>query len=115
MGKGYGHTYEFAKIDCHSSVGRMICVNCNKIISPQTDDWIYWQKDDKDGDWKYLTAHRDCTKNQSGWEKIERTKKGYAERVNDIKNYLLKYRNSNGDFDCAFIDALDQSGFFEQD
>ena len=68
MGKPYNHNYHFAGGGC--SAGRMICSTCNEPVFNHAHDWVAYRQD-RNGDWGYVTHHRKCYADQSGWEKIE--------------------------------------------
>ena len=74
MGKPYGHQYFFVNSGCIT--GTMICPKCNQPIMDHAHDWVSYQKSCKDDygwdDWKYVTFHRKCYDDQSGWIKIEK-------------------------------------------
>lgn len=68
MASYYNHKYYFKGSGCMA--GCMICPSCNKPIDSDSQDWLCYQKHSK-YDWKYVTWHRSCCKDQSGWEKLE--------------------------------------------
>tara|TARA_R110002020_G_scaffold345966_1_gene559867 strand:+ start:100 stop:450 length:351 start_codon:yes stop_codon:yes gene_type:complete len=69
MGKPYDHNYFFA--GDMSSKGSMLCCHCNQPIFNHSQDWMSYKKS-KSGDWAFYCFHRKCTRDQSGWEKIEK-------------------------------------------
>jgi len=103
MGKPYSHSYHFAGGGC--STGRMICEKCNQPIFNHAHDWVSYQMDYRgpDGwmDWKYVTHHRACYPDQSGWTKLEKKARQEEDRVNSIMAALDKICS---DFNASYVE-----------
>lgn len=111
MGKFYGHWYHFG--GCGSTTGNMMCRACGNKIDEYADHWMEAQEDTEDYDWQYVTWHRKCCKDQSGWERIERKEKKRIERVKEIKRDFLKYDIGDGKFEDLFYVALEELGLID--
>ena len=116
MGKPYGHEYHF--IGDGTQKGLMVCASCNQPIFGHNQDWMSYQKTyrDEDGweDWKYVCFHRKCSKDQSGWEKIEKENDKAERKARLIKEKLQKVASEIGvtcpyDFAELAADALGES------
>jgi hypothetical protein len=113
MGKPYGHNYHFAGGGCSS--GRMICAKCNQPVFNHAHDWVSYRKTFRDEhgalDWKYVTHHRACYADQSGWLKIEAEQRKEAERDKAIMTALndvcAKFGATYGDL-CLLMDEASQ-------
>ena len=68
--KEYGFQFRFAGGGV--SAGLMQCPVCNKPVKRKHHDWLLSKKTVDIDDWAYVTRHRKCVKDQSGWEKIEK-------------------------------------------
>tara|TARA_B100000929_G_C15260008_1_gene336380 strand:+ start:230 stop:517 length:288 start_codon:yes stop_codon:yes gene_type:complete len=83
----------------------MICPGCNKSIDGYVQDWLSYQKHSK-GDWKYVTWHRECCEDQSGWEKLEQKIENDEAEILAIMEDIQKCREG-----CSpdnFAEALDR-------
>jgi hypothetical protein len=63
MGKLYDHQYMKPG---GGSAGTMICPTCRNHIDGQHDEWRC-AKRNKDGDWGYVTHHRNCCADDPQW------------------------------------------------
>lgn len=81
MGKPYSHCYHFA--GSGSSAGAMICAHCHQPIFNHAHDWLSYKKD-TGGDWGYVTFHRKCREDQSGWTKIEAAQKAEKDKRESV-------------------------------
>lgn len=77
-----------------SYYGQMKCKSCGSEINPTSDDYSCKQQTLKHDDWKYVTEHRKCATNQSGWLSLEKKQKRFNEEVATIES-LLKSFDSN--------------------
>jgi hypothetical protein len=92
------------------SAGTMICAQCHKPIDSKTQDWAFWKKT-KNGDWGYVSAHRRCLPDQSGWEKQIKEKmeaeKRYKAILHDLRTTASKFGITDGYYFAeAAADAL---------
>lgn len=87
MGKPYGHQFFFK--GCTHQHGRMICCHCNKPVSGKDGDWGVYQKT-IGNDWKYVTFHRSCHPDQSGWVKQEQALAAHFRKKKEVLRGLLR-------------------------
>ncbi len=114
MGKPYDKTWYFA--GSGTMTGLMRCAGCQNRISSDKEDWLSYKKSAK-GDWKYVTWHRVCCSDQSGWEKYEKEWEAGEAEVRAIMKDLSKYLDNSGYFSLYFSEAVDrliENGLEEQ-
>lgn len=87
LAKPHSFDYYFAGSGC--SAGTMICPVCNQPVMDHAHDWVVYTKPVKD-DWKFVSVHRKCYGDQSGWEKIERANKKEADKHHRTMTALRK-------------------------
>lgn len=112
MGKPYNFNYHFA--GSGGSAGTMICPVCNQPVMDHAHDWVEYTKPMKD-DWKYVTVHRKCYADQSGWEKIEHARKKADDRRNQIMAALRKTASELGIDDPIIFAQLAAESLGEDD
>ena len=83
MAKEYGHVYHHAGGGCQ--VGKMACAVCRENIDSDTEDWLETKKE-IDYDWGYISRHRVCVKDKSGWLRIEKENARHEKEVDILKN-----------------------------
>jgi hypothetical protein len=83
------HSFQYHFAGRGGSAGTMICPVCNQPVMNHAHDWVEYTKPMKD-DWKFVSVHRKCYADQSGWEKIERANKRDADAHNRIMTALRK-------------------------
>ena len=103
MAKEYGHVYHHAGGGCQ--VGKMACAVCRENIDSDTEDWLETKKE-IDYDWGYISRHRVCVKDKSGWLRIEKENARHEKEVDILVATLSKYKDETGDYSSVFYDAL---------
>jgi hypothetical protein len=86
-----------------TSAGRMICCTCGKKIDNKSQDFSIHQKTLPHDDWKYVTEHRKCAKNDTGWKRLEKAIHVREAEINRIVGILDSLDESH------LVDALSQS------
>lgn len=104
MKKLHDIIYHFA--GTKNSCETMICNKCKSKIDSLTQDWCHGIKY-KANDWSFVTFHRSCFVSQGGWIKLELKEKQFTEKVENIKNMLLQFKE-NGVFIPEVYQALDE-------
>jgi hypothetical protein len=108
MSTGYNYVHHFAGASVH--YGNMKCVHCQQKIDSEEHDFLVYEKDKK-GTSRYITRHRDCTEKQAGWIKIEKKRVQFKSDVAFAEKTLTKFKNEDGDFSDAFLEALENLGW----
>jgi hypothetical protein len=108
--KGYCFNFHFS--GHHGSAGSMMCEKCNKKVDSMTHDWVSYSFPTKH-DWKYVTQHRDCTEDQSGWLKVERAKITFDNDVKKAIAIINTFKDDSGGYSSAFHTALSKLGVIE--
>lgn len=106
--------YNYHTFNSGTYCGSMICNKCNKKIEQEKEEWVSYQKSNKFNDWKYITIHRGCFKDQSGWLKIEREKKEFDLNVKRALECIKSFKKSDGEFEDYFLEALIKEELIEE-
>lgn len=93
--------------------GNMICRVCGERIDSQTQDFMVSKRNTKGGGWEYVTRHRACVIQQSGWEAIEREMEEREQRIKNVLSDFSKYKDKDGEYSDEFWVALDRIGVFD--
>lgn len=99
MGKLYD--FQYMKPG-RGSAGLMVCPVCRNAIDGARDEWRC-AKRNKDGDWGYVTHHRNCCAEDPQWAKNDafedRASKRIAELRRELADLVARYPEySVGDF-----------------
>lgn len=107
MGKAYNKIYHLK--GSGTTAGRMVCESCKQKIDGYTQDWLE-AKRDADGDWGYVSWHRACVQDHSGWLRIEKEIADKELEVNRIVESLSEYLDEDERFNDCFTEALSRLG-----
>lgn len=102
MGKPYDHQYHKPG---SGSAGEMICAACRNAIDGVRDEWRSYKRT-KDGDWGYVTHHRNCSLDDPEWARRDAAEKRARERMQSLVTELAVLAKRYPEFSIAdFLDG----------
>lgn len=106
--KEYDHEYNFA--GSYSSCGQMLCAVCVERVDSLTQDWVATKRSLPGFDWEYLTRHRDCTEDQSGWELIDKQKADREAKIIEYTRWFELQMDDEGELPDELFEAMGRLG-----
>lgn len=83
------------------SIGEMVCGHCGEPILAKTEDFREAKKSCSQEGWRYVTHHRTCLLNQTGFIKEERDRASRFDHRSRLLAAAIAFRDEWG------VDALD--------